>query len=614
MKRRKYGFSYVRFAIYIAVLVLSAGIIISIFYALYDVSKQNIIGSWRNKTREMAQEFSTYLMMPMDAVSFSAARINAMTKSGTTTEEVGAYLIHETEIYAAVIRDNTTGVYGYYKGTYLDGSGWIPPEDYDPLSRPWYIGAVKGDGEIVAIKPYVNLQTFTYMMSVSQLLDDKESVVSMDIFIDGVLRMIDEMAADPVIKEAFVIDNDGYVIAHSDKSYIGKHLSDDGEELDEKLYAALEQADGDFIDLNGHGLSDITFIEDINGIWKTVVVLDKQATFFPLRSIYLISGSLLLLVTVALIILFGYLNLKHRHTVELNNEVEAIADIYATVLKIDLKKDTLHMIRANEDEDTLLANHMPKNFKQNAEAMAMEMASDQSKELVVRFMDPETLDSRMRGVNSISQEFLDYKGRWMRIRFIAVERDEKDNLSQVLFAFESIDEDRKRQEKLKKISETDSMTGIRNRGSGEAEIKKMMAEGRKGMFCVMDADNFKAINDNFGHKTGDKVIIEIANCLRESFRDTDVVFRLGGDEFAAFSEGVTEPETGRQILSRFFGKIDNIDIPELGDRIISISVGASFYPANNNDSFEALYSRADEGAYESKRKEGSYVTFRLVDK
>lgn len=108
-----------RIAIYIAILAISAGIIIRIFYALYDVSRQNIIGIWRNKTREMAQEFSTYLKMPMDAVSFSAATINSMMERGTTSEEVGEYLIHETETYAAVISDNTTGVYGYYKGTYL---------------------------------------------------------------------------------------------------------------------------------------------------------------------------------------------------------------------------------------------------------------------------------------------------------------------------------------------------------------------------------------------------------------------------------------------------------------------------------------------------------------
>ncbi len=599
-----------RIAIYIAILAISAGIIIRIFYALYDVSRQNIIGIWRNKTREMAQEFSTYLKMPMDAVSFSAATINSMMERGTTSEEVGEYLIHETETYAAVISDNTTGVYGYYKGTYLDGSGWEPPEGYDSLTRPWYIDAVKGDGKIVAVKPYINLQTFTVMMSVSQLLDDKESVVSMDIFIDGVQKMIEDIAADKDIKEVFVIDNDGFIVAHSDSEYLGMHLYEDGNELDKKVYEAINTPNSGFVDLGSYKIPDILFIEDIAGIWKAVVVLDKSKTFFSLRSIYMVTGLFLFMIAAILIMLFMYLTAKNRRTVELSNEVEAIADIYACVLKIDLKKDTMKQIRANEDLDTFLAGQTAKTFKDNTIKMAEQMTSGQSKDLVMRFMDPATLDDRMEGVNSISQEFLDYKGRWMRIRFIAVEHDEKGRLSQVLFAFESIDEDRKRQETLKKISETDSMTGIRNRGSGEAEIKRLMAEGHNGMFCLMDADNFKAINDNFGHKTGDKVIIAIADAMTVSFRETDVVFRLGGDEFAAFSDGVCDIETGQNIINRFFENIRQIDIAELGDRQISISVGASFYPIDNADSFEALYTRADEGAYESKRQEGSYATFK----
>ncbi|WP_051656441.1 sensor domain-containing diguanylate cyclase [Butyrivibrio sp. AE3004] len=610
MQSRKNKVGLGRIVIYISALVIVMVIIIRIFNALYDVSKQNIIGIWRNRTREMAQEFSAYLRIPMDAVSFSAAKINAMEEEGTTTEEVGAYLINETETYAKVIRDNNTGVYGYYKGTYLDGSGWEPPEDYDPLSRPWYIDAVRGDGKIVAVKPYMNLQTFAYMMSISQLLDDKESVVSMDIYIDGVQKMMEDSAKDKTIKEAFVIDYDGYIIAHSEASHLEKHLYDDGEEIDKKIYDAILNTNDNFVDLQDYNLPDIAFVEDINGVWKTVVVLDKSIAFFPLRSIYMITGVFLLLAAAILLMIFLILTAKNRRTVELSNEVDAIADIYACVLKIDLKKDTLKLIRMNETRDDLMISQSSKTFKENARTMAETMFSDQSRNLVVSFMEPETLDARMQGVNSISQEFLDYKGCWMRIRFIAVEHDDKGKLSQVLLAFESIDEDRKRQESLRKKSETDSMTGIRNRGSGEAEIKRLMAEGRTGMFCLMDADNFKSINDNFGHKTGDKVIIAIAECMKSSFRNNDVVFRLGGDEFAAFSEGVISKKTGRLIIDRFFNNLDKISIPELGERKISMSVGASFYLCDNTDSFESLYTRADEGAYESKRREGSFVTFK----
>ena len=63
------------------------------------------------------------------------------------------------------------------------------------------------------------------------------------------------------------------------------------------------------------------------------------------------------------------------------------------------------------------------------------------------------------------------------------------------------------------------------------------------------------------------------------------------------------------MIHRLFDQIDHIIIPELKGRKISVSMGASFYPANKNDSFEALYTRADAGTYASKAVEGNQVTF-----
>ena len=209
---------------------------------------------------------------------------------------------------------------------------------------------------------------------------------------------------------------------------------------------------------------------------------------------------------------------------------------------------------------------------------------------------------------------MDTKNRWIRLRFIVIDRDDMTNINNILLVAESIDEDKKQQETLRKRAETDMMTGIRNRGSGEALIRKAMAEGRKGMFCLLDADKFKSINDNFGHSVGDKVICAIAKCMEKTFRGSDIVFRLGGDEFAAFSEGVVSEEIGEKIIERLFDNISKVDIPELEGRKIALSVGASFYPATREDSFEALYNRADSGTYVSKKSEGNAFTFQVQEK
>ncbi len=595
----------------LAVFLVSLFIIL-VFHTLYSVSQKNILSRWSNETLQFSQQVAYYMKMPMDAVSFSAVKLNDMMQHGKSHEEAGEYLINETAIYSSIISENNTGVYSYYRGVYLDGSGWIPPEDYKPMERPWYTAAVDGKGEVVLVKPFLNLQTQTMMMSVSQLLNDGESVVSMDIFLDSVQKTAENALVDSAIKVAFVMDKNGFIVAHSDKNRVGKNFSVEGNSLEVKLLEAALNHD-DFIFHIREGKNSYTvFTGDINEDWKSVFVLSDSRLYRSLYSIYILSGLVLFLGMWSIFMVFLRISRKYEEAEQLSMEVNAVADIYATVLKIDLKEDSISCIRGNPDIDNLLGGDYS-NFSVRAEDFALRMSAEQSREILRNFMKIDTLEERLSGVNSISQEFMDDKNRWIRLRFIKIDNDENGNLYHILLAFESIDEDRKRQEKLRLLSETDMMTGIRNRGSGEIMIRKAMAEGHSGMFCLMDADKFKSINDNYGHSVGDKVIVAIADSLKKTFRDSDIVFRLGGDEFAVFSEGVVNQEIACRIMERLFANISKIEIPELNGRKIELSVGASFYPATKEDSFEALYKRADSGTYTSKKKTGNIVTFTAQD-
>lgn len=108
----------------------------------------------------------------------------------------------------------------------------------------------------------------------------------------------------------------------------------------------------------------------------------------------------------------------------------------------------------------------------------------------------------------------------------------------VLFCIECIEEEKKRENRLIYLSQTDLMTGLYNRGSGEKIISDLLKEKTGGLLCLLDCDKFKVINDTYGHATGDKVIIAIAENLRKSCRENDVILRLGGDEFAIFMPGM----------------------------------------------------------------------------
>ena len=174
---------------------------------------------------------------------------------------------------------------------------------------------------------------------------------------------------------------------------------------------------------------------------------------------------------------------------------------------------------------------------------------------------------------------------------------------------EPIDKEKREREHLEWLSETDRLTGIMNRGGGEEKIRQIIETGGYGMLAILDADHFKSINDTFGHQVGDAVIIAIANCMKKSFRDVDVVMRLGGDEFSVFVSELQDKKIAQNILNRFIDNIHAISIPQITDRKIEVSIGAAFLDQEEVKDFETLYKKADSGVYKSKKTEGSVVTF-----
>lgn len=162
---------------------------------------------------------------------------------------------------------------------------------------------------------------------------------------------------------------------------------------------------------------------------------------------------------------------------------------------------------------------------------------------------------------------------------------------------------------LKTLSETDQMTGLLNRVSGEKRVAAAMKKGKGGLFILLDVDHFKFFNDTYGHGVGDKVIINVAHCLKSAFRDNDIVFRLGGDEFSAYAEYVHTEESANKVIKRFIDSLKEIVIPELEGHPINASIGAIVVESGVLEDFTRCYKLVDDGVYASKKIDGSAVTF-----
>lgn len=151
-------------------------------------------------------------------------------------------------------------------------------------------------------------------------------------------------------------------------------------------------------------------------------------------------------------------------------------------------------------------------------------------------------------------------------------------------------------EDVTRMSITDALTGLYNRSYLEKKIAELIQEGHVGTLFIMDMDNFKKVNDTFGHIAGDKSLQLLAEVLRANSRKVDVVGRLGGDEFVIFFVDMVDRNVSvgkaRNIQNMFLEKFRSLY--NLGE--VSLSIGIVHSPDDGRD-FKTLYNNADKALY-----------------
>ncbi len=163
------------------------------------------------------------------------------------------------------------------------------------------------------------------------------------------------------------------------------------------------------------------------------------------------------------------------------------------------------------------------------------------------------------------------------------------------------------QEKLQQVAFYDPLTGLPNRRLLEAQLEQAMARHqRQGGFlaiCMLDLDDFKPINDRFGHEAGDEVLAALGQRLPEVLRCNDMVGRFGGDEFVILLESVQNQEDLYQILYKIESVITSPLMLQNGTNVrVGVSMGVSIFPgAKTTATPDGLLRDADQALYESKR-------------
>lgn len=220
---------------------------------------------------------------------------------------------------------------------------------------------------------------------------------------------------------------------------------------------------------------------------------------------------------------------------------------------------------------------------------------------IFKQMQKEVLLGSPYGENEIRFSTKDGQYIWCRVRY-TLQTDQKRRPVRAIGLIADISREKREKERLLELAEQDSLTGLYNRGAVQTLIQRYVVKASPDDRCalmILDVDNFKKVNDIYGHLSGDAMLRDIAGLLRRLFPENAVVARVGGDEFAVLlchvkSAGEVE-EKAAEVLENF-----TLILKDQED-IISCSIGISIAP-EDGDNFASIYKNADEALYQAKRQ------------
>jgi len=191
---------------------------------------------------------------------------------------------------------------------------------------------------------------------------------------------------------------------------------------------------------------------------------------------------------------------------------------------------------------------------------------------------------------------------WMRVG-VSLVRDKKDRPYYFIAQLSNITSDKKTHDQLRFMAYHDALTGLANRNTLGQEIHMVLEHAHKQKSIValllLDLDNFKNINDNIGHDSGDELLQIVAERLKSAVRVSDLVVRLGGDEFVVVVDNIHQPEIAGQLAQKILNKLlKPLEIKGY-EVYITTSLGISIFPADG-DTITDLMKNADIALYRAK--------------
>ena len=279
----------------------------------YNQSVNAIYSEASGKLRFVAKSLDNYLVSAKSVLWVTADSVDEFIKNGEPNSEISEYLVKESANQKESLDENILGLYGYVNGEYLDGLNWVPPEGYEPTERDWYKEAIKGNGESVLVPPYLDAQTGEIIISFARMLPNGEGVMAVDISMDHINELLGITAVNGMGYN-YIVDDDGFIVAHSDETLKFKQLADIYDVPDD-YFDLIHQNEGGSFETVINGEKVTVFTASVIEHWHMVVVTSKKDLFRQMRNQFVITSSVYLIVfaLVCSVSIASYLNENRMH-------------------------------------------------------------------------------------------------------------------------------------------------------------------------------------------------------------------------------------------------------------------------------------------------------------
>ena len=436
------------------VIAFFVGIVLAYYNMLYNQTRDSIIKNGQSAAIQSKNYLNDYLSTSIDAIKLTAYTIDGMLKNKKTNKEILDYLVGQSTAVTSTVFENTTGLYAYVNGEYLDGAGWIPEAGWVPTERPWYIKTMESNSEVTLIDPYLDAQTNKITMTITKKLADGKSMVAMDIVLDQVQNITEESVKSGKSDYELILDSRNMVVAHSEKEEIGKNYNDEKDNFWAMILDKAQATDNDFFEFDYEGAHYIVYCEKIENNWRCLTVKNATEIFTPLKILLAITIIVVVIVVLILSYILNKSNQQYSMAKKLNEQLVSLSNIYLSVYDIDLIENTFNQI---QEAKTVPGKLFPKGEFKTASSMIEEtmrqMVHKISLDDTLRFVNLDTLNDRLKDSDTVAIEYQNINHKWRRCRFIASQRLKNGIASNVLWLIEDINREKKERDELLNLSE-----------------------------------------------------------------------------------------------------------------------------------------------------------------